>query len=66
MSPNDIQGLKAHIDTRLDKLEGKLDDHMQRITKVETEVSFLRGSIKYGLTIVVTIVGSIVSYFMHK
>lgn len=58
--------LKNHIDARLDKLEGKLDDHMQRITKVETEVNYLRGSIKYGLTIIVTIVGSVISYFMNK
>lgn len=58
--------LKNHIDDRMDKLESKLDSHLQRITKVETEVNWLRGSIKFGLTAIITIAGSIISWFITR
>lgn len=58
--------LKNHIDDRMDKLEEKLDNHLERISKVEAEVHFLRGSIKYGLTAAITILGSIFSWYMSK
>lgn len=58
--------LKDHIDSRMDKLEVKLDNHLERISKVESEVNFLRGSIKYSLTAVITIIGSMISWYLSK
>lgn len=55
MSP---EQLREHIDTRLDKLEDKLDAHLERISatenrlsKSETDIHWIRGSIKIGVTL---------------
>lgn len=52
----DINQLKDHIDGRLDKIEYKLDDHLERIAKVETHQTWLK-------TTVMAITGWIVSTF---
>lgn len=52
----EINQLKDHIDTRLDLIEGKLDNHLERISKVEVNQAW----IKHGF---LAVLGWIVSTF---
>ena len=42
----DHQELATHIDNRLDRIENKLDDHLERIAIVETSLRSIRGQVK--------------------
>lgn len=50
----EINDLKQHLDTRLDKLEGKLDNHLERISKAEVSIDWLRGHVKISTTFVLS------------
>jgi len=52
----DIQNLQTHIDTRLDRIEDKLDGHLDRIAKTEADLSWVRGHIKIVTTVAIAIV----------
>lgn len=54
----DVKDLASHIDGRLDRIEGKLDNHLERIATVEATVHSVRGQVK---TIVMAFMG-IVAY----
>lgn len=67
----ELTELKAHIDNRLDRLENKMDTHLDRISKTEieiakqqAEISWVKGSVKFGVTILVSVIGGIVSWFL--
>lgn len=69
----DMQDLKDHIDARLDRIEqaqdrveSKIEGHADRITKVETEVGWVKGSIRWSLTLIVTLVGSLLTWLIRK
>lgn len=63
-----LNDLREHLDDRLDKLEGKLDNHLERISKAETSIDWIRGHLKVSLTIAITIVtglaGTLFKYFI--
>lgn len=64
-----LDHLKAHIDDRLDKLETKLDDHLERIAKAEVAIEWIKGHIKIGTSIfVATLTGmaSIIWTFLQQ
>jgi Holliday junction resolvasome RuvABC endonuclease subunit len=50
----DNNDLKQHLDSRLDRLEGKLDDHLERISKAEASIEWLRGHAKIVTTLILT------------
>lgn len=61
--------LKEHLDHRLDKLEDKMDNHIERIVKTEADVSWIRGSFKIIVSIIVAILGFIshnIYHLIHK
>lgn len=49
----ELNDLKEHLDSRLDKIEGKLDNHLERISKAETSIEWLRGHASISLTIMI-------------
>jgi hypothetical protein len=49
----DLFNLKDHLDGRLDKLEGKLDNHLERISRAETSIEWIRGHLKISISILV-------------
>ncbi len=51
----DIRDLRDHLDSRLDRVEGKLDSHLERIAKAETDLSWVRGHVKIVTTVAVTV-----------
>lgn len=50
----DVNDLRTHLDTRLDKLEDKLDNHLERISKAEVAIEWLRGHVKIGVTLLLS------------
>lgn len=61
----DIHNLKEHLDSRLDKLEYKLDDHLERISKAETSIEWIRGHLKFSLTIALSAVTGMAGALYH-
>lgn len=59
----DIHGLKDHLDGRLDKLEGKLDNHLERISRAETSIEWLKGHSKISLTVLISVLGYLLTQF---
>lgn len=56
-----LQDLRDHLDKRFDKLEGKVDNHLERISKNETDVSWLKGHYKLTLSIIIAALGGLAS-----
>lgn len=64
----ELNELKQHIDTRLDKLDSKLermedkqDKHLERITAAEVSINWLRGSVKVGVTVLLAVVTGLIN-----
>jgi hypothetical protein len=53
----DLNTLKAHIDVRLDRMESKLDNHIERISGAERDIGWLKGHVRIVTTIVLAIAG---------
>jgi hypothetical protein len=66
----EVNSLKEHLDQRLDKLENKLDDHLQRISKAETSIEWIRGHLKVSLSIAIALVtglvGALFTYYIER
>ncbi len=65
--------LKKHLDTRfdsvddrLDRVEAKLDDHLQRLSSAEASIEWLRGHAKLSVTVVLTVGGFLASLYFTK
>ena len=53
-----LEDLKDHMDGRFDKVELKIDDHLQRISKAETDIGWLKGFTKIAITAMVSLLGA--------
>jgi tetrahydromethanopterin S-methyltransferase subunit G len=54
----------TRIENKLDKIETKLDNHLERLSKAETSLEFVRGHLKISTAIFISVVGVIaVSYW---
>lgn len=65
----ELQNLREHLDSRLDKLEDKLDNHVERISKAEASIEWLRGHVKVMTLIAVALMSGMASaiyqYLIH-
>lgn len=55
----DLRELREHLDDRLDTIEDKLDDHLERIAKAETNIQWLSGHAKIVVSIVTATLGGL-------
>lgn len=61
-----LEELKYHIDKRFDRVENKLDSHLERISKAEEAIIWLKGHVKISTTLVLTIIGAaLAAYFQY-
>lgn len=55
---------------QLDRIEEKLDSHLERISKAETSIEWIRGSIRVGVSLLLSAVvggaGAIYHYVLGK
>jgi hypothetical protein len=50
----------------LDRVEAKLDDHLQRLSSAEASIEWLRGHAKLSVTVVLTVGGFLASLYFTK
>lgn len=62
----DLNDFRVHIDGRLDKIENKLDGHLDRISTAETHVSWLKGHAHIVTTIIIAAAGFFAVAFLTK
>ena len=73
----DLRELREHIDSRLDRVESKLerieikqDSHIGRISSAETSITWIRGTIQFGTTLLIALLtsmaGIIYKYMTHR
>lgn len=61
-----LEDLRDHIDNRMDKFDNKLDNHLERLSKTEEAISWLKGHVKVSTTILITFIGlMITAYLQH-
>jgi hypothetical protein len=53
------------MDGRFDALETKLDNHLERISKTEVAIEWLRGHVRLVTTIGITIVGFLLAHYFN-
>lgn len=53
----DIEKLREHMDSRFDKVEDKLDNHLNRISKAEEAIIWMKGHLNITTMIVISIGG---------
>lgn len=56
---NHISSRLDDLGTRMERIESKLDDHLQRVTKAESDIGWLRGYAKLTTTIFLAAVGAL-------
>lgn len=57
----DHEELAERLEARLDKIEAKLDRHIQVTTENEVDLRWVKGSIKLALSMIVGLVGAMVT-----
>ena len=69
----DLNDLKAHVDTRMDRLESsldrvgaKLDDHLERLTAAEVALEFVKGHLKITTAIGIAVVGTLAAWWFTQ
>lgn len=56
---DDIKQHVIRIEEQLNKVDVKLDSHLERIAKAEVSISWLRGAVKIGASILLAAVSSL-------
>ena len=56
--------LKNHLDSRLDRIEDKLDNHLGRISKAEEAIMWMKGHLKIATTFFLTIVSGLAAAYL--
>jgi ribosome-associated translation inhibitor RaiA len=49
--------LQQHIDKRIDKLEKKLDRHIEVTTTNAADLAWVKGSVKISITLAIAMIG---------
>jgi hypothetical protein len=55
--------LRDHLDARLDRIEGKLDSHLDRISKSEEAIVWLKGHVRLATVIGLAALGALAGAF---
>lgn len=61
----DIRTLRDEMSERLERIEEKLDKYALELVETKTEVNWIKGSIKFGLTAIVTLGTALIGYLFR-
>lgn len=53
--PPQIQQTLSAMDTRLGRIEDKLDDHLVRVSKAETSINWIQGHLRIATSIILAV-----------
>lgn len=56
----------AKLDERLDRIEQKLDNHLERVTRAETSINWIQGHLRVATAILISFIGAAVTYLFNK
>lgn len=63
---NHIDGRLDRIENKIDKQDGKLDDHLERISRAEEAVVWMKGHLQVVTGIVISMVSAVIAgYFKY-
>lgn len=63
--PDYISPRLDDLGTRLDRIEAKLDNHLERVSGLEKDVSWLRGHARIATTVFLAALGGLGTYLLH-
>lgn len=53
-----------HMDARFDRVESKLDKHLEQISTNTEAIGWIKGHVKLSMTMIITIIGvALTAYF---
>jgi hypothetical protein len=55
-----------NVDSRLARVEEKLDDHLSRLSSAEASIEWLRGHARLTITILLSVGGFLASLYFRK
>ena len=58
--------IREYLDNKFDKIHGKLDIHMDRLARLETEVINQKGTIRIMVSVAIASVGGLLSLLYKK
>lgn len=61
-----MDDLRQHLDKRFDRIEQKLDNHLERISKAEESIIWMKGHLKIATTFILSLASAaIAAYFKY-
>jgi len=60
----DMKDFQNHVDSRFDRVENKIDNHLERLSKAEESIIWIRGHLKISTSLFMAVVlAAILTYF---
>ena len=57
--------LAERLEKRLNDIEAKLDKHLEKSIKNETDLTWVRGHIRNSVVLMITLIGGVVTTFLR-
>lgn len=62
-----LKDFQNHVDSRFDRVENKIDNHLERLSKAEESIIWIRGHLKISTSLFMAVVlAAILTYFNLK
>lgn len=60
-----IEDLRDHMDNRFDRFDEKLDDHLERLSRAEVAIEFIKGHLKVSTAFALSVLGGVVVAYIR-
>ena len=62
----ELEILRQHMDARFDRLEDKVDNHLERLSKAEAAIEWLKGHVKFTTAVGLAVVGTVMTWWFTR
>ena len=62
----DMKNQLDRIEDKLDKVDVKLDNYQNRISKTEVSIEFMKGHLRWTLSIAMTVIAGLTAYLFNQ